>query len=261
MTKTTTKDSIRGLLLICVVALAFCKPVGTLLTEHQHADERMLWGIAHAANVLSNLPLLLVGLAGLLMNQRRLLRRRAGYWGYNIFFASLLSSGLTSMHYHLQPNDSNLFWDRLSISLACAGILDVLIAERWEARASLYLRPWLLLFAPLTVVWWQWTNQAFGMGDLRPYLFLQFSPLILAPLLMWNLPNPHPTRQAFMLAVACYILAKLAELADAQIYASTQHLISGHSLKHILAALAGYMLLRLLCWRSRAQASLQLQIA
>ena len=45
--------------------------------------------------------------------------------------------------------------------------------------------------------------------------------------------------------VAIYAVAKVTEVLDAQIYALGQ-LVSGHTLKHLLAALAVWWLLRML---------------
>jgi len=49
--------------------------------------------------------------------------------------------------------------------------------------------------------------------------------------------------------VGFYVLAKALETFDRQIFAFG-HIVSGHTLKHIAAALAGYCLLRMLQNRS-----------
>ncbi|HYP70910.1 MAG TPA: hypothetical protein VEP93_08480, partial [Variovorax sp.] len=38
--------------------------------------------------------------------------------------------------------------------------------------------------------------------------------------------------------IAAYALAKVLEMADGAVYELTLHLVSGHSLKHVVAALA-----------------------
>jgi hypothetical protein len=45
--------------------------------------------------------------------------------------------------------------------------------------------------------------------------------------------------------VGLYVLAKLLETFDRQVFA-LGHLVSGHTLKHIVAGLAGYWILRML---------------
>jgi hypothetical protein len=45
------------------------------------------------------------------------------------------------------------------------------------------------------------------------------------------------THRGYLLyGLICYALAKIAELADSDIYSMTSGYVSGHSLKHLLAA-------------------------
>jgi hypothetical protein len=46
--------------------------------------------------------------------------------------------------------------------------------------------------------------------------------------------------------VGFYVLAKILETGDRQIFALTGHTVSGHTLKHLAAAMAGYWMLRML---------------
>ena len=59
------------------------------------------------------------------------------------------------------------------------------------------------------------------------------------------LPSRYTRGADVLVAVAIYAVAKLAEMLDAQVYA-LGHLVSGHTLKHLLAALAVWWLLRML---------------
>ena len=80
-------------------------------------------------------------------------------------------------------------------------------------------------------VWW-WRRS----GDMRLYSWVQLAPLACAGtsvVLNWVAPE---MRHALAASFAWYVLAKLAELYDAGIYAATDHLVSGHTLKHLLAA-------------------------
>src|SRR6185503_15770544 len=101
-----------------------------------------------------------------------------------------------------------------------------------------------------SVLLWQQSEQA-GHGDLRLYLFVQFYPLLAIPLMVWLFP-PRYTRTAdLVVAVGLYALAKMLELADASIYGAS-HLVSGHSLKHLTAALATFWLYRMVRLRAPA---------
>ena len=124
------------------------------------------------------------------------------------------------------------------------GLLDAVIAERVGVRAALRLLGPLVALAALSVGYWALTEQR-GAGDLRPYALVQFYPLVAIPLMIWLLP-PRYTGSAWLLAAAgIYALAKLLELADTWILSATR-VVSGHTLKHVLAAVAGYSVLRML---------------
>jgi hypothetical protein len=79
-------------------------------------------------------------------------------------------------------------------------------------------------------------------GDLRSYLLLQTLPLVLVPLWQAIYRVPHRDRVWFGVAVLLYLLAKLAEVWDHELLA-TLGWISGHTLKHLLAAAAAGVLI------------------
>ena len=74
---------------------------------------------------------------------------------------------------------------------------------------------------------------------------MQFYPLVAIPLMIWLLPPRYTGSAGLLAAAGIYALAKLPELADAWILSATR-VVSGHTLKHVLAALAGYWVLRML---------------
>ena len=86
------------------------------------------------------------------------------------------------------------------------------------------------------MAWWHVTETV-GAGDLRPYVLLQASPLVLIPLWQAIHGAPRAQRLAFGSAIALYLLAKLAEVGDHALYAALGGL-SGHTVKHVLATLA-----------------------
>jgi hypothetical protein len=49
-----------------------------------------------------------------------------------------------------------------------------------------------------------------------------------------------------IVALACYGLSKIAEYKDHEIWRLTEGVISGHTIKHLLAALGCYVLVRML---------------
>jgi hypothetical protein len=86
-------------------------------------------------------------------------------------------------------------------------------------------------------VYWHLTELA-GRGDLRPYVLVQFLPMVLLPLILLRYPSRLNGTGYLWAVLAAYALAKGAEAADESIFAFTGF-ISGHSVKHLLAAAGG----------------------
>jgi hypothetical protein len=130
------------------------------------------------------------------------------------------------------------------------GLLAATITERIGVRAGLALLGPLVALGAGSVVYWHWTEQR-GLGDLRLYALVQFYPIVAVPLMLWWLP-PRYTRGGDLLgAAATYAAAKGPEMLDAGILSLTR-VVSGHTLKHLLAALAGYWVVRMLHLRRPA---------
>ncbi|MGB6638059.1 MAG: ceramidase domain-containing protein, partial [Bradyrhizobium sp.] len=143
---------------LMIVSLAALLPLPPLLQDqsyHQFADQRELFGIPNFWNVVSNLPFIAVGVAGLLR-----FRRDATTL---VLFTGLFLTGFGSSYYHLNPNDATLFWDRLPMTLCFAAILAAVVEERVDAKAgAMLLRP-LLAIGIFSLLLWRWTD------DLRLY--------------------------------------------------------------------------------------------
>ena len=202
----------------------------------------------HALNVVSNLPFVLVGGWGLLFLASRrsaeAFREPAERWAYYVFFAGIALTGVGSAYYHWHPDNPRLLWDRLPLAVAFMAFFDAIIAERVDLRAGLRLLVPLALLGAGSVLYWHWTELE-GRGDLRPYLLVQFYPLAAVPFLLCCSP-PRYTRAADVWGViAWYAGAKGLELLDAAIY-SAGHVVSGHTLKHLVAAVGAYMVLFML---------------
>ena len=70
--------------------------------------------------------------------------------------------------------------------------------------------------------------------------------LVLLAALALRRPQPRALGFSIIGVIAFYAVAKALELADAPVFALTQQLISGHSAKHLVAALAGWPVVRAL---------------
>lgn len=149
-----------------------------------------------------------------------------------------------SSWYHLNPNDATLVWDRIPMTIGFLALLTAVIAERVSVKAGLALLAPLILIGLASVIYWEVTRQH-GRGDLRPYAFAQFGSLLIL-LLLIVLFSPRYTRTYDLgISLGLYALAKLFEAADRPIFAVLR-IVSGHTLKHIAAALSAYWIVRML---------------
>jgi hypothetical protein len=230
-----------------VLAACLLPRIAQPLWYHDFADRRP-WGmIPNAADVLSNLVFLLAGIAGLWALPRARFHQPHERIPYAAFFTGLALTAFGSAYYHLEPGNGRLFWDRLPITVGFMALTAAVITERISVRAGLRLLPVLLLLGAAGDLHWIWTERA-GAGDLRFYGLVHAAGATL-PFLILLLFPPRYTRGAdFLWAGACYGAAKLTEVLDKPIFAAG-HLVSGHTLKHLLAAAAGLVLARMLLRR------------
>ena len=77
-------------------------------------------------------------------------------------------------------------------------------------------------------------------GCLKPYVLVQFLPMLIIMLLL----NGKVEEQYayYWTALGCYIFAKLFEHIDHQVYQLTNKTISGHTIKHLWAAVGMWIL-------------------
>jgi hypothetical protein len=234
-----------------VLAIVLVPPIPEPAILRQLADERVLFGIANFWNVVSNAPFLLIGAWGLYV----IARGRPGAfvdpeekWAYVACFLAVGLIAFGSTYYHLAPLDERLMWDRLPISLGFMALLSAVIAERIGVKAGLRLLAPLLVAGVASVLYWRWSGLR-GAENILPYALVQYGAIAAALAIAALLPSRYTRGADVLVAVAIYALAKLVEVLDAQIYA-LGHFVSGHTLKHLLAALAVWWLVRMLERRS-----------
>lgn len=216
---------------------------------HLFADQRGFLGLPYFGDVASNLAFAVIGLWGLVFLLRLSSDQMPNHFldsrerrTYLVFFAGLLLTAGGSWYYHLQPDNASLLWDRLPMAIAFMSLVAAVIAERLSLRAGLWLLPVLLLIG-LGSVWHWHLSEMRGVGDLRFYAAVQaYSVLVLVIALFMP---PRYTRGSDLAVVAgFYVLAKVLEMLDRPIF-GTGHMVSGHTLKHLAAAAAGYWVLRM----------------
>jgi hypothetical protein len=218
---------------------------------HSFADQRSLLGIPNFGDVASNLPFAVIGLLGIVFLLRSGSDAASGHfldsrerWPYLVAFVGLLLTAFGSSYYHLHPNNARLVWDRLPMTVVFMSMVAAVIAERVQLRAGLLLLPLFLIAGIASVLQW-YASELHGLGDLRFYAAVQaYSALVLLIVLLF--PARYSRGSDLAIIVGFYALAKVLELLDKPIFFHTGHLVSGHTLKHLAAAAAGYWLLRML---------------
>lgn len=220
------------------------------LSYHNFADHRAWLGIPNFGDVVSNLAFAVFGIWGLWFLLRLSPEERSERfldlwerWPYLLVFVGLILTSAGSSYYHLAPDNNRLVWDRLPMTLVFMSLVAAMIAERISVQSALWLWPILLTVGIFSVLQWHWSEQR-GHGDLRFYAAVQVYA-ILVLLLVLFLPPRYTRTSDLGIVVGLYVLAKLLETFDQAIF-KAGHIISGHTLKHIAAGLAGYWILRML---------------
>jgi hypothetical protein len=229
---------------LAALALAALGPhVAQQAQYHAFADQRSWRGVPCAMDVLTNLPFAVAGLWGLVRVwqaslQRRLQHRLDMHWQLaTVFFGGLLVTAAGSGYYHWQPDNFGLAWDRLGMVVAFAGLLGMAVADRISLRAGVVMVVATLLAGPVAVLVW------YLSANLLPWVVLQGGGLLLILALALRKPVAGSWGLPLMAVVALYTLAKLLELGDHSVFVGTSGLVSGHSLKHVAAALAAWPVL------------------
>ena len=198
------------------------EPIAQDASYHFFADQRIWLGVPNAWNVISNLPFVFIGCLGL--------RHRVNTGSF-VFSMAVVLVGLGSSYYHWDPTTDRLVWDRLPMTIAFMALFAMILTDRLQVKIFFF---WLLVIAGLaSVTYWWWTEQL-GRGDLRPYVVVQYVPLVLMPFLLMMKGNLK-TRWLWGSFLG-YALAKYAEWYDLAIFELVG--VSGHTLKHLVSAMA-----------------------
>jgi hypothetical protein len=152
-----------------------------------------------------------------------------------------------SAYYHLAPDNERLFWDRLPMTIAFMSLIAAQVVDRISVRAGLRLLAPMLLVGAASVVYWIVTERV-GAGNVVPYVVLQAYAVVTLLLLAVTHPSRYTRGADVSWVFAGYVAAKVLELMDRQVL-DASGLASGHSLKHLVAALAGFVVCRMLLLR------------
>lgn len=240
-----------GTLVFALVGMHFVTPIPQDPSYHAFADSRSCFGIPNFGDAVSNIGFALVGLWGLWHVLGRwggdLFADRMDACPYILFFAGVALVSVGSVYYHVDPNNAGLFWDRLPMTVAFMAFFAAFIADRIHRDIAIrWTMPVLIALGVLSLIYWDVT-EAQGEGDLRYYGLVQFYPIVALPLILWLFPKGrYTTRSHLLWVVFWYALAKALEFFDYEVFALLGGLISGHTLKHIAAAVSAVVIVRML---------------
>jgi hypothetical protein len=217
-----------------VAAACWLPPLPQDPTYHTFADRRTFFGIPNFWNVCSNLAFVLVGAFGLRTFSR--LCPSSPRSAYVVFCLGVVCLGCGSAYYHYAPSTPALVWDRLPMTVAFMALFSMVVCDRLSDQGGRALLWPLVLAGVASVGYWYWSELR-GRGDLRAYGVVQFLPMLLMPLMLLICSGKGLSAPWLWGTLGTYALAKVAEHFDAAMYDATG-IVSGHSLKHVLGALA-----------------------
>jgi len=96
---------------------------------------------------------------------------------------------------------------------------------------------------------WYWQQH----DDLRAYIVVQFYPILMLPFVMTVWSSPYSHQHHLLMGAVWYGIAKWVEVKDRDIFVLTNGLVSGHTLKHIIACGAVVECYRMLWHRAHSK--------
>jgi hypothetical protein len=223
---------------------------------YHFADTRPFLGVPNFMDIASNVGFLIAGALGLAYlwggDERADPVRREVRWPYTVFFGGVLLTTFGAATFHLEPlladgtpDSDGMVWDRLPITVAFMALLAAFVADRVHAGAGLVALPLLVAAGVAATLYWYATYNA-GAGDLRPYALVQAYPALAIVLICWLFPGRHTHGRYVLYLLLWYGIAKAFEAYDGKVYDLLGSTVSGHTVKHLLAAVAACVVLAML---------------
>eukprot|EP01129_Flabellula_baltica_P012994 TRINITY_DN5969_c0_g1_i1.p1 TRINITY_DN5969_c0_g1~~TRINITY_DN5969_c0_g1_i1.p1 ORF type:complete len:138 (-),score=8.69 TRINITY_DN5969_c0_g1_i1:30-443(-) len=125
------------------------------------------------------------------------------------------------------------------MTISFSAIISHMITEKLNTRIGYLLSMPIMLLGGYSVITW-YLSELEGSGDMRLYIAFQVCSILTIPLVLLTTPDRYTHSWLYLVTCALYGIAKLAEHLDTEIYHMTNHIVSGHTLKHLIAGLAMY---------------------
>lgn len=241
--KRLTRHSFLALLVVLMVFGVMLMPrISEPASYHCFADARSWVGVPNTLNVVSNLAFALVGMIGLVAifgpgaQESHRFVSSWERWPYVVLFTGSLLTSVGSAYYHLAPDNARLVWDRLPMTMGFMALLSAMLSERIGVAVARRLFVPLLAAGAFSVLYWSWTERQ-GVGDLRLYGLVQFGSILVIVLLLLMYRGTYTGVGYLVAALVTYAGAIGLDRMDHQVFA-IGHIMSGHTLKHLIAAAA-----------------------
>lgn len=225
------------LLFSSLILLLNLKPIMQSSKYHLFADSRHYTFIPNFFDVVTNLPFLLIGIYGFWYCRQSTPKPTTNAWVVMFLGIALVSLG--SAYYHWQPSYDTLFWDRLPMTVAFMALFVAILSEYISEKLASALLPAVIL-GMASVIYWYFSN------DLRLYFWIQLAPLLSISAVMLLFKSRYSHQWLLLAALTFYFLAKITEFYDEQVFLWTYEILSGHSIKHLLASASCYCILVML---------------
>lgn len=231
------KNFFREIILAAVVIGSFIvmmslAPISQTQAYHNFADQRTIFDVPNFWNVITNLVFALFGILGFLFCLKY--RQKEAPWSWIVFFLGVTIVFIGSGYYHWNPNNDSLVWDRLPMTIGFMGLFIAILSEYANPNFERFILIPATLLGLFSVVIWHYFD------DLRFYYWIQLVPLLTIPVVLIVFKGKYTLQSYLIIALIFYLLAKFSETYDVEIYSFSSENFSGHSLKHILAALGAF---------------------
>jgi hypothetical protein len=200
---------------------------------HNFADKR--WH--NLFDVMSNLIFLLVGMHGL-YSYKVFYNSINRYWLRALYYIGVILTCFGSSYYHYNPNSETLVYDRLPMTIAFTTLLAVIMetfihSRLWQSRRLTNMAQiGMILFGIMSVAVWVLTE------DLKLYGLVQFGSILYV---IYDLiVNSEYQKKDMVIGISLYLVAKLFEHFDHQVFYMTDCFVSGHTLKHLAAGIGAF---------------------
>ncbi len=221
-----------GLSMAAFLAMLISGPIKQDTHYHFFADNRLMYDVPNFWNVVSNFPFIIIGMIGVtyVTKSRPNNAFKELSLGCYVFFIGIFFTGIGSAYYHWNPTNQTLIWDRLPMTISFMAFFSVLIGDTISLKAGKQILWPLILLGFMSIIYWT------ALGDLRLYILVQFLPVILTPIILLLYKSYSNSAKYFWMMILFYAFAKIFESFDHQTFYNCG--MSGHSIKHVFAALA-----------------------